>query len=233
MINWHLEKKKVSELKNWEENPRTITEKAFKELEKSVEALGNFEPLISNIDGTVIAGNQRLRLATARGEVEVDVYLPDRELTEDEIKEIGVKSNRHSGDWDWDKLANEWDTEKLEEWGMNLKLNTLSGDYSQEVGKVLYEPKDVNRSISELYEYDDRFAKDIQDIENEELRKMFEYRIGNFVKFNFSKIADYYANQATKEEQRVFEKLALILLDKSQLIENGFSKLLKNVIDEN
>jgi len=109
MIKWHLEKRKISELKNWEKNPRTISERAFKELEQSVDTLGNFEPLVINIDGTVIAGNQRLRLEMKRGNNEVDVYVPERELSEEEVKKIGVISNRHSGDWDMDILANEFD----------------------------------------------------------------------------------------------------------------------------
>lgn len=109
MIKWHLEQRKISELRNWEKNPRTISKKAFKELEKSVDALGNFEPLVINIDGTVIAGNQRLRLEIKKGNNEVDVYVPERELSEGEVKKIGVISNRHSGDWDMDILANEFE----------------------------------------------------------------------------------------------------------------------------
>lgn len=109
MIKWHLEQRKISELKNWEKNPRTISEKAFKELEQSVDTLGNFEPLVINIDGTVIAGNQRLRLETKKGNNEVDVYVPERELSEEEVKKIGVISNRHSGEWDMDILANEFE----------------------------------------------------------------------------------------------------------------------------
>ena len=50
--------------------------------------------------------------------------------------------------------------------------------------------------------------------------------------FNFSKIADYYAYQATPEEQRIFEKLALVLLDKDKLIENGYADLLKEYVNE-
>ena len=135
MIKWHLEKKKVSELKNWEKNPRTISKKAFKELEKSVDALGNFEPLVINIDGTVIAGNQRLRLEMKKGNNEVDVYVPERKLSEEEVKKIGVISNRHSGDWDMDILANEFD-DILNELGFEdllpeVRLEVEEDDYEE------------------------------------------------------------------------------------------------------
>lgn len=124
MIKWHLEQRKISELKNWEKNPRTISEKAFKELEKSVDALGNFEPLVINIDGTVITGNQRLRLEMKKGNSEVDVYVPERELSEEEVKKIGVISNRHSGDWDMDILANEFE-DILKELNFDDLLNNI------------------------------------------------------------------------------------------------------------
>lgn len=108
-MEWHTEIRKVSDLKNWEDNPRTITAEALKELEKNINDLGNFEPLVVNTDGTVIAGNQRLRLALDKGQKEIEVSVPERELTEEEIKKIGVISNRHSGEWDVDKLANEFE----------------------------------------------------------------------------------------------------------------------------
>jgi len=108
-MKWEVEKRKLSELKNWENNPRTITSEKFDELVSSIDDLGNFEPLVINTDGTVIAGNQRLRVAQKLGETEVEVSVPDRKLTEEEIKKIGVISNRHSGEWDMDKLVNEFE----------------------------------------------------------------------------------------------------------------------------
>lgn len=42
---WHTEIRKISELKNWEDNPRTISKEAYQELKESIDDLGNFEPL--------------------------------------------------------------------------------------------------------------------------------------------------------------------------------------------
>ena len=80
-MNWHTETRKISELKNWESNPRTISEESYKELKKSIGDLGNFEPLVINTDGTVLAGNQRLRVHKEQGDSEVEVSVPERELT--------------------------------------------------------------------------------------------------------------------------------------------------------
>lgn len=133
-MNWHTEKRKISELRNWESNPRTITEKAYEELKKNVGDLGNFEPLVINLDNTVIAGNQRLRVLKEQGVEEVEVSVPDKKLTEDEIKKIGIISNRHSGEWDMDVLANEF-----EETLQDLKFDDLL-QVNKEEKNDIYKP---------------------------------------------------------------------------------------------
>lgn len=142
-MNWHTETRKISELKNWESNPRVISEESYKELKESIGSLGNFEPLVINIDGTVLAGNQRLRVHKERGDEEVEVSVPERELTEEEIKKIGIISNRHSGEWDMDKLANEFE-DILEELGFDdllpeVELEVKEDDYE--------EPEDLETTV--------------------------------------------------------------------------------------
>lgn len=142
-MKWHTEIRKISELKNWESNPRTISDEAYKELKASIGDLGNFEPLVINTDGTVLAGNQRLRVHKENGDIEVEVSVPERELTEQEIKKIGVISNRHSGEWDMDKLANEFE-DILEELGFDdllpeVELEVKEDDYE--------EPEDLETTV--------------------------------------------------------------------------------------
>ena len=142
-MKWHTEVRKISTLKNWENNPRTISEEAYKELKTSIGDLGNFEPLVINIDGTVLAGNQRLRVHKENGDSEVEVSVPERELTEEEIKKIGLISNRHSGEWDMDKLANEFE-DILEDLGFDdllpeEVLDTSEDDYE--------EPEDLETTV--------------------------------------------------------------------------------------
>jgi site-specific DNA-methyltransferase (adenine-specific) len=142
-MNWHTETRKISELKNWGSNPRTISEESYKELKESIGSLGNFEPLVINVDGTVLAGNQRLRVAKEKGDKEVEVSVPERELTEQEIKKIGIISNRHSGEWDMDKLANEFE-DILEELGFDdllpeVELEVKEDDYE--------EPEDLETTV--------------------------------------------------------------------------------------
>lgn len=130
-MNWHTETRKISELKNWESNPRTISEESYKELKESINDLGNFEPLVINVDGTVLAGNQRLRIHKERGDIEVEVSVPERELTEQEIKKIGIISNRHSGEWDMDKLADGFG-DVMEEIGFGDLMPVIEGDFNED-----------------------------------------------------------------------------------------------------
>jgi len=93
--------------------------------------------------GTVLAGNQRLRIHKERGDKEVEVSVPERELTEEEIKKIGIISNRHSGEWDMDKLANEFEDVLAE-----LGFDDLLPEVELEVKEDDYEePEDLETTV--------------------------------------------------------------------------------------
>ena len=151
-------------------------------------------------------------------------------LTEAKEREIIIRDNIANGEWDWEALANSWDTNLLNMWGLQLPSITdeapeLDDKYSQKAGEVTYEPKDVVHEPKDLFEEDSTLDLVIDQIKDPDIKRLCEIRQSYFHKLNYSKIADYYANQATPEEQAVFERLALIILDKDQLIENGFSKI--------
>ena len=142
-MNWHTETRKVSELKEWDINPRLISKEEYKSLKESMNKLGNWDSLVINTDGTVIAGNQRLKIHKERGDSEVEVKVPDRELSLGEIKEIGIKSNRHSGEWDMDILANEF-----EDLLQDLGYDDLLPEVELEVKEDDYEePEDLQTTV--------------------------------------------------------------------------------------
>lgn len=106
-------------------------------------------------------------------------------------------------------------------------------NYSKAIGKLVYEPKSTAWTPEKLYEPPPaRLARLIAKIEDTELRKMLELRLAWFAEFDYAKIADYYAYQARPEEQRVFEALALVLLDRDGLIMNGFANLLAEAVGD-
>jgi len=115
--------RKISEIKLLENNPRTISDRQFKILCTSIKNnIDYFEarPLIlSDRTGNlvVIAGNQRYKAAESLGLKEVPTYLM-KNLTEETEREIVIRDNISNGNWSFELLANEWDSIKLKDWGL-------------------------------------------------------------------------------------------------------------------
>jgi len=118
-MKWHTEKRKVKDLIPYEHNPRQMTEKQDKDLERSLDTFDLVEIPAINTDNTILAGHQRCRklLEKGRGEEKIDVRVPNKKLTEKQVKEYNIRSNRNLGGWDFDKLANNFDMPDLVDWG--------------------------------------------------------------------------------------------------------------------
>jgi len=119
------ELRKLSDLKKLPNNPRTIKTDSFQKLCESLKNSPDYfeaRPLIlSDRTGEliVIAGNQRYEAAKANGLKEVPTYLLSG-LTEEKEREIIIRDNVNNGEWSWDALANEWNAEDLENWGLDV-----------------------------------------------------------------------------------------------------------------
>ena len=78
-----------------------------------------YRPIVVNEDMVVLGGNMRLRACQEAGLKEVPIILASDMSTEQQDEFI-IKDNASFGEWDWDVLANIWDTEKLSEWGLDV-----------------------------------------------------------------------------------------------------------------
>lgn len=116
-IEWHTEKKKLKDLKELENNPRIISPRAYEQLQNALK-IGNFKPLIADIDGVILGGNQKYKVLLEKyGEdYEVEVSIPERKLTESEQKDIVILDNKHMGEDNPDALADQF-AESLEKFG--------------------------------------------------------------------------------------------------------------------
>ena len=120
----------VAEIHELEGNPRVIKKDQFEKLKTSIKNNPDYfeaRPcILSNRTGVlvVIAGNQRLRASRELGMTEVPTILLEG-LTEEREREIIVRDNVENGEWDYDVLANEWETTDLEDWGV-AKLPTVT-----------------------------------------------------------------------------------------------------------
>jgi hypothetical protein len=76
-------------------------------------------PIVVNSDMVVLGGNMRLKACKEAGIKEIPIIISDN-LTEEQQREFLIKDNTSGGEWDFEMLANEWDNEQLEEWGLDL-----------------------------------------------------------------------------------------------------------------
>lgn len=117
---------KITQIKPNPKNPRTIRDEKFEKLKKSIQDFPDMlmkRPLVcfTDTDGklVVLGGNMRLKAAQDLGLKELPVILADG-WTEEQKAEFLIKDNVGFGEWDWEQLANEWDAEKLDEWGLDV-----------------------------------------------------------------------------------------------------------------
>ena len=123
-LTWETEKRKINDLIPYEHNPRRLTTEQASQLQKSIEKFNLAEIPAVNTDGIIIAGHQRIAIlkTLGRGDEAIDVRVPSRKLTEAELKEYNLRSNKNTGEWDFDILANSFDEEMLKDVGFDLSI---------------------------------------------------------------------------------------------------------------
>ena len=121
----------IKDIKPNPNNPRVIKDEKFAKLVQSLKELpemASVRPVVVNSDMIVLGGNMRLKAMKEAGWKEVPVEIVDWD--EDKQRQFIIKDNVGFGEWDWEMLANEWDAEQLEEWGVNIPLFNTNDDYS-------------------------------------------------------------------------------------------------------
>jgi hypothetical protein len=117
-----IKKVNIAEIKPNEENPRFITDAKFKKLVKSIKEFPEMletRPLVVDENMIVLGGNMRLKALKSAGVFEVPVHQVIG-WSKEQKDEFIIKDNIGYGQWDWDVIANDWDGQKLKDWGMDL-----------------------------------------------------------------------------------------------------------------
>ena len=112
----------IDKIKMNKENPRVIKDNKFKKLVKSIKDFPEMlekRPLIIDENNVVLGGNMRLKALEHLKYKKVPV-IQVTDWNEEMKKEFIIKDNVGFGEWDFDILANEWDIEKLNEWGLDF-----------------------------------------------------------------------------------------------------------------
>ena len=113
-INWTTFRLKLADLVPWESNPRVLTERDAAKIRTSLQDFGVVDPLVANHDRvSLIGGHMRRLLLLQDGVTEADVRIPDRTLKPAEARRLALTLNRVHAEWDWDKIANEFEIPEL------------------------------------------------------------------------------------------------------------------------
>lgn len=246
---------KINEIKNNPNNPRTIRDDKFKKLVQSLKDFPimakKLRKVVVDEDNVILGGNMRFKAIKEAGLKEVHVEYFTREdaeennrlakeldpayvdkTYEEQCREFIIKDNVSGGEWDWDILANEWDTEDLEYWGADIPDLSIEEPVSkiaitEEILKLSYEPKE-----KEIIEYDEAIEIDeryynlrelVNKLPNNGVRKICEKRLNDFIGYKFDIIADYYSTTNNEQEREALRRLGLVFSTTEEAIRNGFA----------
>ena len=115
----------IHKVKLNENNPRLIKDDKFKKLVTSIKEFPEMlkiRPIVVDENLVALGGNMRLMACKEIGLKEVPIIRAN-ELTEEQKREFIIKDNVGFGEWDWDILANEWNSVDLENWGLDSWQN--------------------------------------------------------------------------------------------------------------
>lgn len=225
----------INKVRGNDNNPRIIKDDKFRKLVQSIKdfpEMLELRPIVVDEDMIVLGGNMRLKACIEAGLKEVHITVASN-LTEEQKKEFIVKDNVGFGEWDWDMIANEWDTDKLEDWGLDLPLDYDKEEeiYSTKIDSPIYTPTEKKPNEKDLYSLD-KYNELIDNINKSNLpedKKLFlQLAATRHIEFNYSKIAEYYAHEE-KETQSLMEDNALVIIDYNKAIELGFVKLFNDL----
>jgi ParB-like chromosome segregation protein Spo0J len=160
---------KINEVKPNPKNPRIIKDGKFQKLVTSIKEFPdmlNKRPLVvfTDVDNkyVVLGGNMRLKACKEIGLKEIPIIIAD-EWTEEQKNEFLIKDNVGFGEWDWDSLANEWDAEKLDDWGLDLPILMNEPSLDELIGEEKNKPASMKitfKTVEQLQEAEN----DIQEL---------------------------------------------------------------------
>ena len=153
-----IEKIEISKLKPAKYNPRQISKKQYNDLKKSLEKFLLVEPIVVNSDMTIIGGHQRFKIWSEKakecnvGDITIPCVVLD--LSKEDERELNIRLNKNTGDWDFDLLSNHFDIQELKEWGfkeieLGLNIDKIEED-KEDIATITIKEDDLIKA-QELY----------------------------------------------------------------------------------
>ena len=130
---------KLTSIKPNPNNPRLVKDDKFYKLKESIKQFGEkmmpLRPIVVDENNIILGGNMRYKALKELGfkEVPKDWIKQAVDLTEKEKEEFIAKDNISFGEWNWEALENDWDSEELEAWGLDMpEQEHLSDEYGED-----------------------------------------------------------------------------------------------------
>lgn len=230
--------KNIKELKPYKKNAKKHDKKQVEQIANSIKEFGFTQPVIIDKNNCVVAGHGRILGAKKAGLKQVPTVCLE-ELTEEQIKAYRLVDNKlNESEWDSVLLAQE--LEEIKDLNMDLfgfdlaeEIEQEESKYSMEINIPHYEVKGEMPDLSELVDK----TKTNELLNNikasnipEEIKKFLRLGAYRHLKFNYSKIAEFYA-QADKETQELMEQSALVIIDFDDALKNGYVQLSNKLFD--
>lgn len=141
--NIHIKELEVNkgQIEGLPQNPRFIKDERFTALKKSIEdapemlALRELIVYPHNGKFVIIAGNMRFRACKDLGYKEIPCKVLPEDTPVEKLREYTIKDNIGFGADDWDIIANEWDINELDGWGMELPDFEMNAEEEEEEEK--------------------------------------------------------------------------------------------------
>lgn len=232
-------------------NPRFIRDDKYEKLKRSIdefpEMLSLRELVVYQLESgnyIIVGGNMRFRACKELKYRDMRCKVFPKDTPIEQLKEFAIKDNISYGSYDWDALANEWNQDVLEDWGMDVDLAIGDGDldnneidggkYTAKIDTPIYEPSETPPKINELIDTA-KFKELIKEINDSQLgneeKEFLILSAHRHLVFDYSKVADYYAS-SSEDMQRLMENSALVIIDFEKAIEDGFVKLSESIINQ-
>lgn len=165
--------KDISELIPAEYNPRYIKNEDFEQLKASIQRFDAVEPVVVNMHpdrkNIIIGGHQRIKAAKA---LNMETFpAVEVNLSRDQERELNIRLNKNTGQFDWDELANHFDVEDLTDWGFTdeelfgeeLEMpDELTEEPTEKdaVAKITFDsPDHLNDALPELEEVIEKYPE--------------------------------------------------------------------------
>lgn len=177
---------KLSDIKANPNNPRVIKDEKFAKLKNSIEQfpkMMSLRPIVIDSDGYVLGGNMRLKALKDLGykEIPTDWLKRADELTEDEKRRFIIADNVGFGDWDWDVIKSDWDTDEVQDWGLDVPNFEVTQLEAEEDDYEMPDELQTDIVIGDLFEIGEHRLLCGDSTQTDTFEKLFDGQIADLV----------------------------------------------------